>query len=463
MVSAGRLAGRLGDLMRPASVVSLVKDGLDGAALTERKRCEDVDDLLRAESPVRWLPGRPEGDRRRASEELRRLAGTPVLRLIVEETAQHMVADGVSSDSGRDTSAMWAAFERNGFPSRQGALYTAALSYGEAFMLALPGSAPSMDGTAAVLSMFSPKHLFVTWGDKAEDEWPLYALRTIPQPHGRAFRLIDEEAVHFLAEDESGRVDFIESRPHGLGVCPVIRYAPSMDIDGESIGEPAKFKTVAQRHAKTTHDRLLAQHHNSWKVRTATGLEEPGTTEEKDRQRAILEHDSLLTGSEGVTFGTLPETPLDGLLKAEEADLQTLAAVAQKPVWSLSGGQLINLSADALAEARSTERLKLQSFQRALGQSNARALRISSFIEGRMDDAADFGLHTNWQDDEARSLSQAADALGKIASQLKVPPELLWDMIPGVSPTTAAQWKAYADEHPNVEAVLASHLSDQAG
>lgn len=447
--------------VRPASIVALIKDSLDAQAREEHDRCVDVDTQLAAEAPVRILPGHPEGDRKRNREELRRLAGTPTLRLIVEETAQHMVADGVSSDSGRDTTSMWGAFERNGFPSKQGGLYKAALAYGDAYMLALPGSAPGVEGAAAALSMFSPKHLHVVWGDKAEDEWPLYALRTIQQPHGRAFRLIDEEAVHFLAEDGSGRLEFIESRPHRLGVCPVVRFAPSADIDGESIGEPQKFRVVAERHAKTTHDRLLAQHHNSWKVRTATGLEEPGSMEEKERQRSALEHSDLLTGAEGVTFGTLPETPLDGLLKAEEADLNTLAAVAQKPVWALSGGQLINLSADALAEARSTERLKLQSFQRALGQANAKALRLCSFIEGRMDDAADFGLHTNWQDDEARSLSQAADALGKIASQLKVPPALLWDMIPGVSPTTAAQWKKYADEHPDLEETLAAHLSDQ--
>ena len=448
--------------MRPANVVALVKDSLDAAARNERERCENVDTIMAADtqSPS-WLLGRPSGDRKADSENLRRLAGTPLLRLIVEETAQHMVADGVSSDSRRDTTALWAPFERNGLPSRQGALYSAALAYGQAYMLALPGVSGTVDGTSAALSMYSPKHLHVVYADAAEDEWPMYALRTIPQGRGRAFRFIDEEAVHFLAEGEDGRLEYIEARPHGLGVCPVVRYAPNADIDGVSVGEPDRFRVVAQRHQKSTHDRLMAQHYNSWKVRYATGLEEPGSAEEAQRVKALLTNSDMLTGGDGVQFGTLAETSLDGLLKAEDSDLNTLAAVAQKPVWSLSGGQLVNLSADAIAEARSTERLKMQAFQRATGRAHCQLLRLASFIEGRQEDAQDFGLHVDWQDTEARSLSQAADALGKIAQSLGVPAALLWDMIPGVSPTQAQEWRAYADAHPSTDDVLAAHLTAQ--
>lgn len=446
--------------MKPASIIALIHDQLDAQADTERRACQDVDTLMAADAESVLERIRPTYDRKHDKAQLARLSGTPLLRLIVEETAQHMVADGVSSDAGRDTRPMWAAFERNGFPSKQGALYSAALAYGEAYMLAVPGMADTVDGTSAALSMYSPKHLHVTYGDPAEDEWPIYALRVIKQPDGFAYRFIDEEAVHFLATDQ-GRLEYIEARPHRLGVCPVIRFAPNADIDGRSVGEVERFKVVAQRHQKSTHDRLMAQHYNSWKVRYVTGLDEPGTAEEKERQKTLLSNDTLLTGGDGVTFGTLPETSLDGLLKAEDADLNTLAAVAQKPVWSLAGRQLVNLSADAIAEARSTERLKMQAYQRSLGRSLCQGLRLASFIEGREDDAADFGLHANWQDTEARSLSQAADALGKIASGLGVPASLLWDMIPGVTPNQAEEWRAYADAHPSVDETLAAHLSSQ--
>ena len=447
--------------MRPAAVVSLVKETLAPMAAKDVERCNRVDEWMSADRNRLLLsPDVPARDKRRTAKVLERLAGTPLLRLIVEETAQQLVVDGVTSDSGRTTSAMWGVYERNGLPSKQAALYRAALTYGDAFALALPGTSPTVDGVAAEISTFSPRTMHVVYGDQAEDEWPLYALRVIKQASGRLFRFYDENDVHFLGE-EDGRIEYIEARPHGLGVCPIVRFAPNADIDGVSQGEPERFHIVAERHEKTTHDRLLAQHHNSWKVRTATGLEEPGTPQERDEQKSILEHGDILTGGVGVQFGTLPETPLDGLLKAESADLETLAAIAQKPSWSLAGGQLVNLSADAIAEARASERLKNQMLQRTMGRPHAQLLRLGSFIEGRQEDASDFGLHVNWVDMESRSLSQSADALGKIATQLGAPAEMLWELIPGVSKATVERWRMWAADHPSVDAALAAHLVAQ--
>lgn len=242
----------------------------------------------------------------------------------------------------------------------------------------------------------------------------------------------------------------------------MIRYAPNADLEGVSVGEPIRWHVPAERFAKTVSDRLLAQHYNSWKVRTVTGLDRPETDSEALEQKAKLSNDTILTGGEGVQFGTLDETPLDGFLKAEAADLATIAALAQKPVWALSGSQLVNLSADAIAEARSSERQKIQALQRALGRSHCQLLRLAAYIEGRTADAADFSLRITWQDTEARSLSQSADALGKIASQLQVPAQKLWDMIPGVSKDTADQWREYAETHPTSEAALADYLRSTA-
>lgn len=45
-----------------------------------------------------------------------------------------------------------------------------------------------------------------------------------------------------------------------------------------------------------------------------------------------------------------------------------------------------------------------------------------------------------------RSLSAAADALGKIASQLGVPPQELWQLIPGITKTTVDVWKEAAKD-----------------
>jgi hypothetical protein len=51
--------------------------------------------------------------------------------------------------------------------------------------------------------------------------------------------------------------------------------------------------------------------------------------------------------------------------------------------------------------------------------------------EGDLVTAAAWDLRVRWKDTESGSMSQAADALGKLAVQLKVPIEMLWERIPG--------------------------------
>ena len=409
-------------------------------------------------------------DKETEKRRLRAISATPIVRLLVEQTAQQMVADGVSSQKTGDTRAMWEPWEKNGLPSAQTSLYAAALTYGEAYAVVLPAVGtplahdevyaeifPDLAAPQASIRCYSPKMMAVHYEDMAGDEWPQWAAICL----GDRYKIFTSDTAYDVTLDK-GRITSIIATPHSVGVCPVIRYAPSADLEGVSIGEPIRWRIPAERFAKTVSDRLLAQHYNSWKVRTVTGLDRPETDSEALEQKAKLSNDTILTGGEGVQFGTLDETPLDGFLKAEAADLATIAALAQKPVWALSGSQLVNLSADAIAEARSSERQKIQALQRALGRSHCQLLRLAAHIEGRAADAADFSLRITWQDTEARSLSQSADALGKIASQLQVPAQKLWDMIPGVSKDTADQWREYANTHPNSEAALADYLRSTA-
>lgn len=392
-------------------------------------------------------------DKETEKRRLRAISSTPIVRLLVEQTAQQMVADGVSSQKTADTRSMWEPWEKNGLPSAQTSLYVAALTYGEAYAVVLPG----LDAPQASIRCYSPKMSTVHYEDMAGDEWPQWAAICL----GDRYKIFTSDTAYDVTLDK-GRIASISATPHSVGVCPVIRYAPNADLEGVSVGEPIRWCVPAERFAKTVSDRLLAQHYNSWKVRTVTGLDRPETDSEALEQKAKLSNDTILTGGEGVQFGTLDETPLDGFLKAEAADLATIAALAQKPVWALSGSQLVNLSADAIAEARSSERQKIQALQRALGRSHCQLLRLAAHIEGRAADAADFSLRITWQDTEARSLSQSADALGKIASQLQVPAQKLWDMIPGVSKDTADQWREYAETHPNSEAALTDYLRSTA-
>jgi hypothetical protein len=51
-----------------------------------------------------------------------------------------------------------------------------------------------------------------------------------------------------------------------------------------------------------------------------------------------------------------------------------------------------------------------------------------------------------WRDTEARSLAQTVDALGKLVQMLGVPPEVLWEKIPGVTQTDVKRWQDAAEK-----------------
>jgi hypothetical protein len=142
-------------------------------------------------------------------------------------------------------------------------------------------------------------------------------------------------------------------------------------------------------------------------------------------------------------FGTLDETPLGGFIDAWRSDIEALAAVSQTPTHTLTG-QLVNLSAEALAAARAGLNQKITERQKSFGKSHVQALRLAAQLEGNEIDAQDVASRVTWQDMEIRSIAQAVDALGKAATMLQIPPQALWGRIPGVEKSDVDEWEAMA-------------------
>lgn len=373
---------------------------------------------------------------------LKNLSHTRLLSLIVEYSAQQLVVEGVTAGS-EESRELWWPFERAGMPSRQNALNTAVLTYGEAYGLALPGMpSPYMRG-------FSPKNFGALFGDVVDDDHPTWAYRRIPQANGNEhWRLYDDEYVHFLSY-EYGRYRLLESREHKMGVCPVVRFTASEDLDGNVEGEPEKYHLDAARHDKTVYDRLLIQNYNSWRTKYAEGMEDDLPQEEADKFKLKLGNDDVLTGYGETKFGTLDQTDLSPMKAAQESDRDTLAAVSQTPVWAFNGGSMVNLSADALIEAKSGNRQKVWTVQRGLNRPYCDFMRLGALANGDRENAERFDLEMQWADIGSQSMAAAADALGKMATNLGVPQRMLWELIPGVSSKRLQAWRDFAESHPS--------------
>ncbi|MDN5931054.1 MAG: phage portal protein [Pseudonocardia sp.] len=436
-------------MLSPDEVTKLVKDRLFPGWETEKTRLDRIDHWYRWEQEPITLP-------RKATLELRQLAElsrVPWLSLVVTATAQAMYVDGYRSQldpaGGRPSSpsAPWRTWLANGMDRRQVPVHRAMLAYGYSFMKVLPGVDPMTGDAQSVMRGVSPRKMFALWDDPAEDDWPQYAMQVVESSRSsHLVRVYDEMAEHTLRVEDTGSKVEYQGGPkmHGAGVCPMVRYSNMLDLDGRTPGEVEPFIAAAARINKTAYDRMLVQHFNSWKVRTVSGMAEPDNVDDATRKKLQLRQDDLLVAEDPDTkFGTLDETPIEGLIAGHRSDVETLAAVSQTPTHELTG-QMANLSAEALAAARASLNQKVTERQKSAGSAHSQALRLAASLAGDDDYASDVTGRVTWQDMEIRSMSQAVDALVKAAT-IGIPLPALWSRIPGVEKSDVDEWIKMAE------------------
>lgn len=377
---------------------------------------------------------------------------SPWVALVVDALAQTMFLDGIRRAGAQENLRAWEAWQRNGMDARQSPLYRGALGHGLSFMVSLPGVDRLTGDVMPKFRGYSARRLACFY-DEDDDDFPLFALGGDPyvdQTNGESgwtVIFIDEEAVHYLSCKGMGDVKsdwtYISYDIHDTGVPPVVRYTNMLDLDGRATGEVEPIIPIAKRIDQDTYDRLIVQRYGAWKIRYITGLVRPKDMSEEKYRAGLMQlkvGDFLISQDKDTKFGTLPETQLQGFIAAREADLRDLAAVRQLPPHVVTG-QAPQMQPESLTainqgfNARSLER------KTSFGESHERLFRIAAKQMGVTEEARAWDLQSRWRDTEARSLSQTADALGKIAQQLRVPVEMLWERIEGWTDSDTARAK----------------------
>lgn len=444
-------------MLSESDLKALIKDELWPGWKAERERLDLIDCWYRWKQEPIPLPRKATPEHRRLAE----MSRTPWLGLVVTTVAQCMYVDGYRSAVDEDAAepgedgvlqldeiaGPWRTWQANKMDSRQIAIHRATLAYGQSFVTVLPGEDRRGRATS-VMRGVSPRKMYALWDDPAADDWPLYAMQIVREGKVSRVRVFDDEVVHVLdvEPDVEDGIKVLDQFGHDSGVTPVVRHSNQLDLDGRSPGEVEPFIPAAKRINKTAYDRLMVQHSSSWKVRTVAGMAEPDNEESAARKKLQLSVEDLLVAEDPDTkFGTLDETPLEGFIAAWRADIEALAAVTQTPTHALTG-QLVNLSAEALAAARASLSQKVTERQKSEGESHLQGLHLAAVQQGEDDYADDVSARMTWQDMEIRSMSQAVDALGKAATMLEIPPEVLWARIPGVEKADVDEWKRIAAE-----------------
>ncbi|WP_289008937.1 phage portal protein [uncultured Thermomonospora sp.] len=415
----------------------------------EQRRLNKIAAYMRGRQDSVYVP-------RGAQQEYRWLikrAKVNVLPLVVTVVAQALFVEGYRPEKASQNAKAWEYWQANRMDARQHGLHRAVLKYGVAYAVVLPGR---LDGRPMpVITPKSPRRMTAYYEDPVEDEWPIYAVEVKKEnlPNGKCrkvVRLYDDEARYSLVTDEDDKGLLQPAEPewvaeHNLGVCPVVRYLNGDDLDGdeEVIGEVEPLFDMQDQLNSTTFGRMMAEQFAAFRQRYVSGMVIEG---EEGRPKAPFAAavDRLWVAEDPDTrFGEFEQTDLSGYLRSAEETIRHIATVSQTPPHHLLG-QMTNLSADALNSARDGLNSKVAEKQSVFGESHEQMLRLASLAAGDRDGWLDTAAQVVWRDTQSRSLAQTVDALGKLVQMLQVPPQVLWERIPGVTQQDVKRWLAAA-------------------
>jgi hypothetical protein len=378
--------------------------------------------------------------------------------LISDTYAKGLFVDGYRPAKASDNAGPWQYWQDNGLDARQSIAHRGALDYGTSYSLILPGTVQSR--RSPFWRPLSPL-TSAAWYRDDDDEFPEVALRRrgTTMDGTRLIELFDSKSVYTFALPKDGDT-WILSRvdDHGLGVTPFVRFRDRLDSESTGIIRP--LITIQDRVNEIVFSILIALQYAAFRQRWATGLAIPEDDDGNPVEPFQSAVDRLWVAEDpGARFGDFAQTEVSGHLGVYESSVRTMAAVAQVSPNILTG-DLVNLSADALAQMEASTQRKISEYETLFGESWESGFRLAALAAGDRVAANDLSAQVRWRDTEARSLSQTVDALGKIAQMLSVPVEALWERIPGVTDQDVEHWKTLR-ESTDVLGALAADIQRQ--
>lgn len=433
----------------------LTNDDAVNVARTLKERCQGEETRLN-----RLLEYRRYGVRQYGALSDGRLAGLPVgvpqevrtlakisrvnlLGYVVTSRVQDMYVEGFQAPGSPDNVEAWTYWQANGLDARQIGVHRAALTFGSSYVVVLPGN------PTPVIRGVSPRDMVVAYTD--DDVWPEYALW---KQGPKRWRLMDSEFIYEVIDGDRG-LEVVGVAPHRAGVCPVVRFRETNDLDVEVQGVVEPLIELQDQINITSFGLHVAQHYGAFRQRYIIGWLADSESEalKVGASRLMMFEDS--PGE--VQVGEFSQTELRGYIESREASIRHLATVSQTPVHELMG-QFVNLSAEALEAAKASHHAAVEENRVSAGEAWEQVLRLASDLGGTVvDDSAS----VVWRDTTLRSLKEAAEGLGLLVEKLGVPPKALWPRIPGASQHELDRWTAMA-EAPGAFDDLVSRLERQA-
>lgn len=436
---------------------------------------QDLDVLRRYATGQQALPLVIPKDAPAEVRELARISRINLIAIVVNSLVQSLYVDNIRITDSATPAAnteldltgidvpeddplapIWKTWQANRLDRGQGGLYKAVFQYGYGYMVATPG-APT-----PLVRPVSPRRLHAVYDDD-EPDFPVMGLEW-RKGKGDSYRLIAQDdagdvVAYTLGYDrKQNRFALLGSNPIDLPYVPIIKYTPSDDLDCDdepepyrltgsamnstlavmTTGEVAPLMTLQDQTDVSSFALKSAEWYSAFRQRWVVGW-----TPENRTQKMAAGASQIWTFDEApddIRLGEFSETSLDGFLRSREAVLKYAATLSETPVHELIG-ELVNLSAEALAAAEAGRDRKIELVKTSLGESHEQLAQVIGDLSGVEvpDD-----IETVWRDTSARAFGAMVDGLGKVAQMLNVPAEELWDRIPGTTRQDVERWKQAA-------------------
>lgn len=382
---------------------------------------------------------------RKSKKEFKALAERSItnwLPLISDTFAKGLFVDGYRPAKATENSAAWQYWQANGMDARQSITHRGALEFGVSYVMVLPGD------PVPVITPLDPMRTTALYAD-FDDEWPEYVLiESGKSALGYTmYKLIDSQNIYtfsFTPASKRGTLEeeiyWFPTKAHDIGHTPVVRFRSQLSYESTGVIQP--LMKIQDRVNESVFALMTALQYASFRQRWAAGLSVSTMADGAPAEPFDAAIDRLwVSDSADARFGDFAQTEVSGHLETYASTVRSMAAIAQISPHVLLG-DLVNLSADALAAAEASTQRKIGEYETVFGESWEQVFRLASLLAKDSAGAKDQSAQVRWRDTEARSLAQTVDALGKMVQMLGVPVEAAWERIPGITDQDVQNWKA---------------------
>jgi hypothetical protein len=398
--------------------------------------------------------------------ELRRLAHSPWMRLVVDAAAERLRVDGFRTSADRDADQVaWSWWQRNRLDAGSALVHIEAIKLGLAYVSVMPTDTP--------WPRIRGEHPCQTYVEYDPDEpgVALYGIKTWTGADGYGYSTL--YTPDYLYRYVTVRPDPTYSTtpgtrpvlgpwqprttrglwpvPNSMGCVPIVPFYNCPTLDGGYASDIAPVLPIQDRIDQTLFARIVAGEYGAFRQKWVTGLVVPKNPDGSPRKPEHLDvsQDRLLIGEDPDTqFGEFGATDLGNYIAAIEADTQHIASISRTPAHYILGHSGQFPSGESLKATETGLMARVYSKQIHFGEAWEDVIRLAGRAVGDDERAGDQEAEVIWANTESRTMAELADSLLKEKSTIDTPPVMLAERL-GYTPTQIDRMVKLWEEQPD--------------